>query len=35
MNAVRADKIINDVRNSEEAKLVKCRMDELVGEMCF
>ena len=31
MNAVRADKIMKEVRNSDEAKLVKCTMDELVG----
>ena len=31
MNAVRAEKIMRDVRFSDEAKLVKCTMDELVG----
>jgi hypothetical protein len=31
MNAVRAEKIMKDVRFSDEAKLVKCTMDELVG----
>ena len=31
MNAVRADRIMKEVRTSDEAKLVKCTMDELVG----
>eukprot|EP00596_Hydrurales_sp_CCMP1899_P003897 CAMPEP_0119050976 /NCGR_PEP_ID=MMETSP1177-20130426/72743_1 /TAXON_ID=2985 /ORGANISM="Ochromonas sp, Strain CCMP1899" /LENGTH=448 /DNA_ID=CAMNT_0007030019 /DNA_START=328 /DNA_END=1674 /DNA_ORIENTATION=+ len=31
MNAVRAEKIMKEVRSSDEAKLVKCTMDELVG----
>ena len=31
MNAVRAEKIMKDVRTSDDAKLVKCTMDELVG----
>lgn len=31
MNAVRAEKIMKDVRFSDDAKLVKCTMDELVG----
>ena len=31
MNAVRAEKIMKDVRFSDDAKLVKCTMDELVN----
>lgn len=31
MNAMRAEKIMKDVRFSDDAKLVKCTMDELVG----
>ena len=33
MNAVRAEKIMKDVRFSDDAKLVKCTMDELVNVM--
>ena len=35
MNAVRAEKIMKDVRFSDDAKLVKCTMDELVSAASY